>query len=335
MSTDRTRDPFDVLTAARPTDERLDEAWTDTRSEAALRVIAGRLDAEQTAGTGVVPLAPPRLRGLTRRRWLAVGAVAAAAAFASAVGVLAPDAALPRATAVEQLAARAASAPVTVAGPGQFVHVVSTTTQERRDDQTPQVDETSESWVDATGTIWRRDVSRTAPVGTTYYKFEPVALDDDPFWGKNAADYAQWPTDPVELRAFLSAHLSNHAPGKTIDGSQPIFENVSDRLGSGLTSPQLNAALIRVIGSLPEVSVADVSYAGHDAVRLEYRGMYVDALYFDKETAAYLGETSPGAETRILTQDVVDQVPAEVLAKAVLQGNEDSAASVNGTTPTT
>jgi hypothetical protein len=319
MTTDQARDPITLLTAARPTDARLAEAWSEHRADAALADLLDRAAAPTSAATNAaaVRLAPRR----TRRRILMLGVAAAATAVTALAGsaILAPDSALPKAAAVERLARAAAQAPATVLGEGQFIHLVLDTEQEGRDRYTPQLDLTNESWTDRTGHSWRRDVSRVPALPTAYLRFDPTQLGPDPFWGTEPADYEQWPRDPSELTAFLRSHLHD-VPGKTTDGSQPIFETLSDRFVQGMTPPDLNAALIRVIGSLPEVTVTDLRWAGHDAVRLEYRGIYVNAMYFDRATAAYLGETATGMELVVRKREVVDEVPAEVLQRAVHQG---------------
>jgi hypothetical protein len=318
MTTEQTRDPVTLLATARPTDDRLAESWSEHRADATLAALLERSGTPSTPATNAAAtrLAPRR----TRRRVLGLGAAAAVTVVTALAGaaVLAPEATLPKAAAVERLASTAAKAPGTVIGEGQFIHLVLDTKQQGRDRFTPQLDLSNESWTDSTGRSWRRDVSRVPALGTAYLRFEPTPLGPDPFWGTEPADYDQWPRDTSELTAFLRSHFHD-VPGKTTDASQPIFETLSDRFLQGMTPPDLNAALIRVIGSLPQVTVTDLRWAGHDAVRLEYRGDYVNAMYFDKATAAYLGETATGMELVVRKQEVVGEVPAEVLDRAVPQ----------------
>jgi hypothetical protein len=319
-------DPFSLLAAARPTDDVLADRWSPSRSEAALASTLRRSGAEDLPAGRIVALAPRR----SRRRWVALGAAAAVAALAVLGGttVFAPDTALPRADAVERLAATAALAPTLEVGPGQYLHQVVASTQAHRDAQTPAVDSTSESWVDADGTTWLRVVSRAAPTGTTYSRVPATPLGDDPFMGTQPADYLQWPTEPKALRAFFDAHLRSTGPN-ALDPSQAIFENSTDRFVQGMTPPALNAAMIRVLGDLPQVTTSRARFAGHDAVKLEYRGAYVDAIYFDEATARYLGETDPGTRTEVVVQpSIVGAVPAEVRARARTEGNEDAPDSV-------
>jgi hypothetical protein len=314
-------DPFALLAAARPTDDALADGWSPSRTEAALATLR-RTGAEDTPADRIVDLAPRR----SRRRWVALGAAASVAALAVLGGttVFAPDSALPRADAVERLAVTAALAPGLEVGPGQYLHQVVTFSQEHRDAQTPAVDSTSESWTDADGTTWRRDVSRAEPVGTFLYRLPAAPLGDDPFTGTQPADYQQWPTEPEALRAFFDAHLRSDGPN-ALDASQAIFENCTDRFVQGMTPPALNAGMIRLLGSLPQVTTSRVRFAGKAAVELEYRGAYVDALYFDESTAQFLGENRTGSRTEVTAQPtVVDAVPAEVLARARTQVNEDA-----------
>lgn len=324
--TDRAPDPLDLLAAGRPTSASLQRDWTPARAEVALATTLHRTRDEAEDGP------PARLLALTprrsRRRWVALGAAAAAAALVVLGGtaVLAPDAALPRADAVEQLARRAEVAPTLQVGPGEYLHQVVHFTQQNRDARTPAVDTTSESWVDAEGTSWRRDLSKVGPVGTSYYRFPPSDLGDDPFMGTQPSDYLRWPTDPAGLRAFFDAHLRSTGPN-SLDPSQAIFENCSDRFLSGTVPPKLNAAMIRVLGSLPQVTTSKVRYAGRAAIELEYRGAYVNAVYFDEQTARYLGETALGERTLVTTEpSVVGSVPAVVRKHAIEQGNDDATA---------
>ena len=162
-------------------------------------------------------------------------------------------------------------------------------------------------------------------MGTFYYRVPASDLGADPFMGTQPADYLQWPTDPTRLRAFFDAHIRSTGPNAT-DPSQSIFEDCSDRFVSGTTPPRLNAAMIRVLGSLPQVTTSRVQFAGRDAVELEYRGAFVNALYFDEETAQYLGETALGERTEVAGQPtLVGSVPTEVREKAVLEGQDASA----------
>ena len=322
-----TRDPYDVLTAARPSDERLHEAWTPTRAESVLAEVRQR-----AAGPGAVVVRTLRARRATRR-WAATGVAAAVAALGvlAASAVLTPQAAMPKAQAIEALATAAAQAPTLAIGPGQYLHQVVTFRQDHRDAQTPAVDSTSESWVDAGGTTWLRAVSRTDPVGTSYSRVPASKLGPDPFMGTQPSDYERWPTDATALRAFFDAHIRSDGPN-ALDPSQSIFEDCTDRFVAGTTPPKLNAALIRLLGSLPQVTTSRVQFAGRAAVRLEYRGAYVDAVYFDERTAQYLGETDSGNRTEVTAlPTVVDAVPAEVRARATTDpSSTDTAESVTG-----
>ncbi len=68
-------------------------------------------------------------------------------------------------------------------------------------------------------------------------------------------------------------------------------------------------------------------------MRLEYRGIHVNALYFDRASAAYLGETTPGTWIAVRSSEVVGAVPADVRDNAHVEPpSPDSQASVNGTT---
>jgi hypothetical protein len=255
-----------------------------------------------------------------RRSWrrAALGGVAAAAACGAilASSVVGPHAAMPQAHALDRLALVAESAPQAVPGPGQYVHQVTRFVQQGSGAQTPAIDTTSESWVRADGTTWRREVARRQPVGTTYLLQRPAPLGDDPFFGIRPADYLRWPTGTLELRRYVQARVARPVPGASVDVTQAVFEDLSDRFATGVTPAALNAAMIRVLGSLPGVTTSRVTYDGHGAVRVAYRYGVVDALYFDERTAQFLGETMPGLASHVLTRDVVGSVPEQVRRRA-------------------
>ncbi|GAB3592888.1 hypothetical protein GCM10027446_14280 [Angustibacter peucedani] len=301
------RDPVDLLELARPDDDDLVTSWSPDRAE---QVLSGL--------TRPTPGRRPRTTATRARRRVALGAVAAAAAAVALLAstVLAPRDAMPQAQAVERLARTAASAPATTPGPHGYVHQVVHFVQQGRDAQTPAIDVTSESWVRADGTAWYREVSRRDPVGTTYRRIPPAALGDDPFYGVRPADYERWPTEPGALRRYLEAHVNRAAARDERDVTQTVFEGMSDRFGVGLTPPELNAAMIRVLGSLPEVRTTSTTYAGRPAVRLAFTYDVENALYFDQGTAQFLGETMSGSASQVLVRDVAGSVPLTVRERA-------------------
>ncbi|MGN6302997.1 MAG: hypothetical protein ACTHN8_18085 [Angustibacter sp.] len=304
-----TRDPFDTLVAARPTGDDLQLQWSPQRADVAL---ATMLEPHHAARRPAVRQLAPRAA-----RRIVLGAVAAAAACGVILGsgVIAPREAMPQAHAVERLAQVAASAPATTPGPHDYVHQVVRYLQQGRDARTPAIDTTSESWVGADGTSWFREISRRDPVGTTYRRVPPTPL-DDPYSGVRPADYLSWPTGTEQLRAYLEGHVNRAAAREEQDVTQAVFEGLSDRFATGLTPPELNAAMIRVLGSLPGVRTSTTTYAGRRAVRLAFTYGVENAVYFDEGTAQYLGETMPGFSAQVLTHDVVGSIPRAVRERA-------------------
>jgi len=327
MRTDQptTSDPVDVLVAARPTDESIHARWTATRSMATLarieRLANGDGSADGGSGADV----------RRRRRWALLGAAAMTAGAAiAATNVLAPQESLPQATAVERLAATAAAAPAPTLGRDQYIHVLLHATQQGGDEHTPAVDIVNESWADSAGRVWRRDVALKDPrgTGTRYYLFPTRCRPTSIFEAITPGDYHRWPTEPGALLAFIRQHIPANHPGD-LDESQPIFENLSDRFVSGATPPALNAAMIRVLGDLPQVRTSYVRFADRDAVKVAYHGEVVQAMYFDRRTAQFLGATDPAGQVTMSTPEVVDEVPAEVVESAVRSGNEDAPAGTD------
>lgn len=319
---DRTdRDPFDRLAAARPTDESIASSWTPSRATTAFTHLRELADGEPATGTDS---SNARHRA---RRWAVLGMAAAATAgvAVAATSFLAPRDSLPQASAVERLATAAAAAPASALRADQYLHVSLRSTQRETDPGTPGFDGTSESWLASDGRTWRRDVTRVDArgPGTRYFLFPTRCDDADIFEAVRPADYLQWPTEPAALTSFLRERLpAEHE--NNLDESQPIFEDLSDRFVSGATPPDLNAAMIRVLGGLPEVSTTHVRFSGRDAVKLEYRGAYVEAMYFERDTAQFLGTTDASGEMTMTQPAVVDEVPAEVVRNAKRSGNEDA-----------
>lgn len=116
-----------------------------------------------------------------------------------------------------------------------------------------------------------------------------------------------------------------------------MFVGVGDMLRSGLASPQLARAAIEVLAELRGVRVADETFAGRAAVRVDFadestRPGIVQSIHLDAATAAALGQSLAAPEltfTRtVVSQSVVTSLPADVAEHAVDDG---SRAKVTGT----
>lgn len=302
--------PIDAVAAFRPDDETLDALWPAPDRAAALdRVLADVAD----------PRAAAHRYG--RRRMLAIGvpAVAAAVAAAVVVPILAPSGgpggASPAAAAeLSRLAHIAATTPGPVAAPGQFLHLLIEERQHGRTGINPDgsarpVDTVElESWTAGDGTIWRRDVNNPDPVD--YYKFPPG--------GDNTAAPSprylnSLPTEPAKLEQLL-----RHNPDEPNGSDGAVFTAVGDLLRGGFAPPALRTALVKVLERLPRVALgpATTDALGRAAVQFTIAGQ--GSLFFDPATAQILEEAdlSMGFVSVVKAADLVDTVPAVVLRNA-------------------
>lgn len=294
-------DPVRVLSALCPV-TNLDVEWDAVRRDA---VLAGILEAGP---------APVRGSWASRhRRPVAAGVLAAGVLAAGAAAVVAtlvlpggspggPDAAA--AATLDRLAVVAGTSGRTV-GPGQYAYhdgreaqrfsaadVVGGSHAVTRHRVRTWTARDGDSWQLQGRCLrhWPDDGSAT-PAGGNYD-------------GLDAARYATLPSTPDALAGYLDAH-----PSGDNRGTLNRFVSVSDLVGSGLTTPKLRAAAIRVLaqsdGITVEPSARDA--LGRDAIEVDYTyvgGATVSSLFFAPRTSALL-ESESRVDGRVDYRDVV------------------------------
>jgi hypothetical protein len=321
MTTTDTRDPLDLLTGSRPTDDGLAEAWTTTRSSAALDVVLRRAAGDDVRA-GRTPALAPRPR---RRRWAALGAAAALAAVAAfgATAVLAPDSSLPRAAAIERLAATARAASPLEIPAGRFLHTVTSSQQAPTGpDQaghTPRAHGSAEAWTDAAGSTWVVDtgVAEGKPYRNVS-RFDAPRADVGTI-PSSPRGLRTWPTTGATLEPWLRARISS-GPGSD-EGPRVqddmVFETLKDQLWLTYTPPGVRAAAVEVIAGLPGTTVS--SGAGRTSLRYAWQGTnhgLVETLVFDDRTSRVVEQQSTSAgmtySARTTTAELVDTLPREL-----------------------
>ncbi|MCU1677418.1 MAG: hypothetical protein JWM93_2176 [Frankiales bacterium] len=288
-----------------------DDRWSAAQATAAWSAVQRLVTSLDGPEAHVAPLH-------RRRRWvLTVGIVTVAAAAAMTVqavlptGGLLPAPASAQAAEIEQLAVTAGSLPGDVLEPGQFRHVVEGHAQ------TGEGSGVRQEWIRADG--FRYVVDGIS--GPSYYQFGPG---DDNVNYPSPGFLATLPTDPAALASYLRATVTG-----SHSNAEAVFVAVGDMLRSYGASPALRAAALRVLTTAPGVTVRmdDHTSTGRPAVALTYgeRGLLRgEVLLIDPATSAVIGEratTGDGAvfyESAVRSVTVVDAVPAEVLAKAIV-----------------
>ncbi len=341
--TDVTTDPLERLRAARPTADRL---AVDLPRSAQDRILAGIAG---SAATSPDVTASAARRG---RRWLLLGAVAAAGAGALAVGpaiVATPPA---QASPLERLSEIAARTD-TVIPVGRYLHRTQTYWQLDRDSETGQIagpptQGTSESWIRWDGRLWRRDSN---PSGTTVFTFGEAGR-----WAP--AQVADVPTEPDALADWLlaSAEAGDDPGGPMPDAggsrTDAVFQALGELLGTGYTTPGTNRAAFELLDSLPGIAVSPAPTPdGRPGVRAQLRFPSGGTHYyvFDAATADLTEDGGTDADGVVqnesrFTPGTVGDIPQEILDTAITdaqwaarQGEREAAGSSPGavTRPTT
>ena len=297
-------------------------------------------------------LATPRR---TRRPLLiGIAGVAAASAAVLTIALVQPDrapvagspTALPPARlaavtlALHHLAGVAAARPADT-GTGRYWHLRIREQQTGPEGQADSVT-TLESWTDATGRIWRHDVLTVqgSPPEENYYEF---SRGDDHVSYPSPEYLATLPTEPSALYDFLDDHVSGSSSHE-----EAIFVAVGDMLRGGFAPPELRSAAIQVLTRLPHVSLSGTTTdaLGRTVQQFDFadesiRPGEVQSISFDPQNAQILDEgmSSRGGASivvdgpsgrRVLSSDMdftssvvqadtVDEIPEDVLDKAVLQ----------------
>jgi hypothetical protein len=276
---------------------------------------------------------PPRMkhRGPAGgRRWGRIGALATGAALAAATAAVVLPAGSPggpdqaAAATLEKLVVAARQEGGAVA-PNQFAYVQqdSEETLAAGEPVAPGATRvgnlertSSEQWTAPDGTVWLyralgRDQACLARVPAS---LSPSGVYD--YENMPAAELAALPTDPDRLASYLDSH-----PSGDNRGPENRFLIAGDLLRSGLASPTLRSAALRVLAQTSGIQVTPDSRdgAGRPAIRVDMPFQYgVESLFFDAATSRVLEEQTTQNQYlfRSVVQEskVVDSVPSTLPA---------------------
>jgi hypothetical protein len=301
-------DLLNALTNARPDESDLDRVWGQQDRAATLQ------RAQRRAST----------QGRRRR----IVRTTAAATVTALVGVPALGAWQQAAAAgdLRDLSRAAAQDTAPVLGEGDFLHVVSRSSQDNSSlfgDGRTWVDH-RECWVRWDGQEWcvetregknYRDLMRFHPEGAGTSVNDP-----------SPEFVSSWPTDATELRAFLDERVSG-----SNSHQEALYVAITDAARTGYLPPQVLAAGLEMLAEVRGVHTEDVTVAGRAAVALSFRRFFVSLLdekttILDKATGQVIAEKSsdPSStwETRVEQSEIVRQVPEEVLADFETHGED-------------
>jgi len=287
------------LTAARPTDNDLEAAWSASDRDLAL----AKLRARSTR---------PRVR--RRAPWLAAAAVVGLCAF-PIVSSLGDSSA----QALTELAAIASDQSGPQLAPGTFLHMKTEAVQENsrifNDGET--LDTNREQWVSWEGDVLAID-TRPSAGWTEYQEFPGADREPSSFSGPTPEFAGSLPDSAPELAAFLNENVSG-----SNSHDEAMFVAITDLARSNFLPPETLGAALEVLSDVDGVSVNDVEVDGRSAVEVSYQSWWQRLIVrktvtIDKQTARVIGErdSDPTGSYRVDTilAEVVSEVPADVLA---------------------
>jgi hypothetical protein len=281
----------------------------------------------------VIPLAPRRRR--TRRAVIGFAAASVLGLVAGGVSVVlptdspvpgAPPAASAAAIEIEKLAQRAEASPIRLT-PGTYLYTV-----DRQNN--PRI-ERRQTWRAYDGREWWR-----LDGGEPNLAPPPEAL---PGIGvtMTAAGFATMPTDPDQLREQLFRRIPRTSSISEGDHDRLIFGVIETVLMSGISSPELNAAMLRVLAGLSTVQVqpgsttpGGLTGTGLTVGELTYEnggGQMQSVLVVDPDTSEFLARAlklplengSRDLWLERISAKVVDDLPAKIRRDAVPVSGSD------------
>ncbi len=326
------------LSTYRPTQQSLESLWGNAHRD---RMLAELLADAGAHGSG--PAGRGRA-GLSRRRVLTVGAVAAVGA---AVAVIGPSVVsrrvTPTAAALDRLADLNAARPTAAVGPGQFFHQI-VREEGTSDGEGPHIRQVGvrETWTAFDGTIWdssvswdvpRNDLDYSGPYGTidsrgrrhSTLKFAPPSGHGQDVSAPVPRQARGYPTTPGSLRNVL---LGGRRPSRGHDHDvmldRELFLSVLALNALGYCPPQVTAAGLRALEDLPEVTVTRTDTpSGVHALKVSFADASIGAVgtltaYFSPDSGEVVEwSTGDASRYRLITNGVVDAVPETVRRKAI------------------
>lgn len=332
----RTKDPFELLTSARPTDTSLRETWSSHRSDAALTSME-----QHAVADAPHPALVPRRR-INRRRWVAlVSAAAAISAAAVVMPALLGDRGTSATAALRPLVMIAEKAEPVVIPDGQFLHLVTV----ENPDGTPagasggeEYPRTMESWMSAAGHLWRRDTTADGTV-----RIEDFGVQDGSLFNLRSTPVTQLdlPADPEALAEVLRRDVT----GST-SKNEATFVAIAELSRTGVLPPRVRAASLEVLASLPEVTATKIDVGGQSRVRVVFtdesrRKDETRVLFFDSTTAQLVEEAGTfrgvtNFRSVITRREVVAEMPSGLADRAAKEAakTDQWILNCNGSIPT-
>jgi hypothetical protein len=273
-------------------------------------------DPEWSASTLTAILEHPKPARRRRRRptWIAAAAVLAAVAVPT---VLSSGSASARVE-LMHLAVVAASSDEPVITPGTFLHVRTESLQENSSilGDGHRLDTDRESWIRWDGATWAVDTRPS--VGWTEHHYFAAPREVSP-GTPTPAFVASLPDTPRAMRDYLD---------RTVSGSsshdEALFVAIGDLASSRMLDQRTFATALQVLADVDGVSTEDVVVDGREAVEIQFDRFlglgFVSrsSITVDSKTAQLLRVVESSAAStytsKTTTVDVVDEVPASVLA---------------------
>lgn len=289
------------LTAARPTDANLAEAWPAVEQDALL---------DRTRDEAGLP----HRRVRRRTAWMA--GVAAVSAFVVVPSVISVGDASARGELLA-LALLAAEVDGPVFAPGTFLHMKTESVQEnsRFVEGGATYETHREAWLRWDGTLWAVDTDPRRG----FIDHNVFEAPTEPSFGAATPEFvASLPDTAAELRAYLDENVSG-----SNSHDEALFTAVTDMASSRMLDPATFAVALEAIADIGRVRTSDVVVEGREAVEISFRPFWVaaiaaESMTIDKETAQVLRTSSSNPtgtyESTTTLLEVIGEVPAEVLA---------------------
>ena len=300
------------VAAYRPREQDLAREWSPDRRAAVLHRI---LDTPRQTGAGT---GAPGRPGRGWRRPAGIAAVAAGVLVGASLLLPADLPGAPTSAAavqLERLAVTAAASPERVIGAGEFLRLRTRDVQDGA--WVARV-----SWTDDEGRVWRVDRGQDRPERPVWERRWTFGPGGSSVNNPSPEFLDTLPTEPDALAGYLRERVTGST---SVD--EAVFVAVGDLLRTGFAPPQLRAAAIRVLRTVPRVSVEPGEDSlGRAAVVVTYvdqtaRPGVTQVLLLDARTSALLEERTTAADldfvSTVQDSDIVTDLPDRVRDEAV------------------